>query len=286
MRSGGEQSVVAAYLAAGIQLRSESGNRQPGCAFYYRPAFAYRETPPPQELMTDQHNQPPESSASESRFKAEMPQIPGLSGAPTRRNSPNGLILVLAGAFSLTLAVLVGSRMLSKPRRADPPPTPAAQIEVPPPVPDLSSSLPVATEQDPAIARVGELSKPWDAKVFTFRNQMTGASVPALLIRLPGGSGTDPSGYWSVQMKSAFGNCDLEYVTDLQKLKNDYGFTQARHPMVGNPCSRTLFDPLKYAAIPGGVLSRGAIAQGTDLRPPFGIEIKIKGKDILATRME
>jgi hypothetical protein len=56
--------------------------------------------------------------------------------------------------------------------------------------------------------------------------------------------------------------------------------------MVGNPCSRSLFDPLKIMNIPGGVWVRGAIAQGSDLRPPLGIELEIRGKDILAARME
>jgi hypothetical protein len=181
---------------------------------------------------------------------------------------------------------MIGSRLLSKPKRVEAPSVPAPQIDIPAPAPDLSASLPVATEQNPAVAQVGELSKPWDSRPYTFRNRMTGASVPALLIRLPAGSAAEASGYWSLQMRSAFGNCDLEYVTDLAKLKTDYGFAQARHPMVGNPCSRTLFDPLKYASISGNVLVRGAIAQGSDLRPPFGIEIQIHGKEILATRME
>jgi len=43
---------------------------------------------------------------------------------------------------------------------------------------------------------------------------------------------------------------------------------------------------LKYAAIPGGVLARGAVVQGSDLRPPLGIEVKLKSKQILALRME
>jgi hypothetical protein len=87
-------------------------------------------------------------------------------------------------------------------------------------------------------------------------------------------------------MKPAYGDCQLEYVEDIQKLRADYGYRQTRHPMVANPCTRSLYDPLKYTTLPGNVLSRGAVVQGTDLRPPYGIEIKIKGKEILATRME
>ena len=56
--------------------------------------------------------------------------------------------------------------------------------------------------------------------------------------------------------------------------------------MVGNPCSRTVFDPLKMSNLPGNVFVRGGIVQGSDLRPPLGIELKVQGKNILAVRTE
>ena len=56
--------------------------------------------------------------------------------------------------------------------------------------------------------------------------------------------------------------------------------------MVGNPCSHSVFDPTKMTNLPGNVWVRGAIVQGSDLRPPLGIEVKIEGKDIFAVRME
>jgi hypothetical protein len=56
--------------------------------------------------------------------------------------------------------------------------------------------------------------------------------------------------------------------------------------MVGNPCNRSVFDPLKLTNLPGDVWVRGAIVQGSDLRPPFGIEVQIQGKQIQAVRME
>jgi hypothetical protein len=46
--------------------------------------------------------------------------------------------------------------------------------------------------------------------------------------------------------------------------------------MVGNPCSRTVCDP--EAVVNGNVWVRGAIVQGSDLRPPLGIELKVQGK--------
>jgi hypothetical protein len=87
-------------------------------------------------------------------------------------------------------------------------------------------------------------------------------------------------------MKAAYGNCQLEYVQDIARLREEYGFRGASHPMIGNPCSRTVYDPLKYGSIGGNVLARGAVMQGSDLRPPLGIEVKVQGKDILAVQME
>jgi hypothetical protein len=228
----------------------------------------------------------PPSQPPNDRFKAEMPQIPGVSTPTTTK--PAGTViswLVMAGLIAVLIAIVVGGKVLSKSRRTEAPPAPAAQIDVPAPAPELTPSLPVATEQDPGVAVTSEL-KPWDAKPFTFHNRLTGESVPALLVRLPTGSSTQASGYWSFVMKAAYGNCQLDYIDDLQKLRTEYGYQQARHPMVGNPCSRSLYDPLKYAAIPGGVLARGAVVQGSDLRPPLGIETKVHGKDILAVRIE
>jgi len=54
----------------------------------------------------------------------------------------------------------------------------------------------------------------------------------------------------------------------------------------GQSCSRSLYDPLKSAAIRGGVLARQSVAQGSDLRSPLGIEVRLKSKQILAVRME
>ena len=231
--------------------------------------------------MTEQPSQPPND-----RFKAEMPQIPGVSTPTAIKPAGTGIPwLVMAGLIAVLIALVVGGKVLSKSRRTEAPPAPAAQIEVPAPASDLTPSLPVATEQNPTVAVTSEL-KPWGAKQFTFHNRLTGESVPALLVRLPTGSSTQASGYWSFAMKAAYGTCQLDYIDDLQKLRTEYGYQQARHPMVGNPCSRSVYDPLKYAPLPGNVLARGAVVQGSDLRPPLGIDTKIHGKEILAIRME
>jgi hypothetical protein len=110
--------------------------------------------------------------------------------------------------------------------------------------------------------------------------------VPAELVRLATGSASQRTGYWAFSLNAPFGNCRLEYVTEIEKLKTDYGFLDAKHPMVGNPCSRSVFDPLKMMSIPGGIWVRGGIAQGSDLRPPLAIEVEVRDKQILADRME
>lgn len=231
--------------------------------------------------MPEQPSQPPPGD----RFKAEMPQIPGVTVQTVKPTGTGVPWLIMAGLVAVLIAVFVGGKILSKSRRTDAPPAPAAQIDIPAPVPDDAASVPVATDQDPAVATISEL-KPWGAKQFTFRNRLTGENVPALIVRLPTGSSAQASGYWSFAMKPAYGNCQLDYIDDLEKLRTDYGYQQARHPMIGNPCNRSLYDPLKYAPLPGGVLARGAVVQGSDLRPPLGIETKIHGKEILAVRME
>jgi hypothetical protein len=233
-----------------------------------------------QKLMTDQ---PPSD-----RFKSETPQIPGVPPPGTRATGGNPAVKMVIGLLAVLLIVFVGARWALHPKQAQ---SKAAeeqpQIEVPAPAPDPSTLLPHATDEAPGIATTAEMAKPWSSKPFFVRDGLTGENIASILIRLPTGSASQASGYWAFAVKSPYGNCKLEYVTDLNKLKNDYEFAAARHPMVGNPCSRTVFDPLKTVSLPGNdVWVRGAIVQGSDLRPPLGVEIQVRGKDILAIRAE
>lgn len=128
------------------------------------------------------------------------------------------------------------------------------------------------------IASTEELSKAWSAKRFLFRNPLTSETVPAMVVRLPGG------GYWGFSLREPYGTCDMEFVTDLQKLQSYYTF-RASHPMVGDPCDRSVFDLMQYGTAPSGLV-RGEIAQGTAIRPPVAIEIRTNGNQVLAVRME
>lgn len=231
--------------------------------------------------MTDQ----PQSE----RFKAEMPDIPGVAaGAASHQGmAANPTLRLVAGLAIVLFVCLFGARWLLRPKHTEAPPAaPPPQIEVPAPAVDPTASMPRATAAAPEIATVTEMVKPWTSKSFFFVNHLTGESVPALLIRLSSGSPSQVDGYWALETNVPFGTCKLEYITDLGRLINDYDFRTAKHPMVGNPCSRSVFDPLKMSEIPGNFWVRGSLVQGSDVRPPLGIELQIQGKNILAVRME
>src|SRR5215470_19446662 len=199
------------------------------------------------------------------RFKAEMPQIPGVEAAATSEvpapaaSSPastntiaqNPAVRLVAGLLALLIVLFVGSRWLfrSSHKTEAVAPPPPAQIEVPTPAADPASSIPRATAGNPEIATVAEMAKPWTSKEFVFVDHFTGEPTPALLIRLASGSASQAEGYWALAMKAPYGSCKLEYVEELARLKEQYDFNAARHPMVGDPCSRTVFDPLKMAEI-------------------------------------
>jgi hypothetical protein len=225
--------------------------------------------------------------APASRFKADMPQIPGVpppgSGLPHRKSFVPLILAFLALGLVILLAIRWFSR--SKPAevvRVEPVP----QMEVPSPPPDPNSLLPHVTENNPVVAAIPDLAKPWSSVDFLIRHRLTGEEIPATVVRLPSGSASQASAYWAFSRKPIFGSCKLEFITDLDKLRGEYDFRAANHPLVGNPCSRVLYDPLKMASLPGNTWIRGAIVQGSDIRPPYGVELKIQGRDILAIRTE
>lgn len=216
-----------------------------------------------------------------------MPTIPGVTGA-SKSGRKNPLLALIIGMLVLGLLVLLGSLWLTR----HPKPTEAAhgeatpQIDVPSPPADPATLLAHATEAHPEIASLADLAKAWSSVDFFIRNNLTGENVPATIIRLPSGSPGAMTGYWAFSRVAPYGSCQLEYISDLAKLRKDYDYRKASHPLVGNPCSRTLYDPLKTANLPGNVWIRGGIVQGSDIRPPLGIEIKIQGQEILAIRSE
>ena len=115
------------------------------------------------------------------------------------------------------------------------------------------------------MANVRELAGPWSSKFFIFHRPKTRENISSIVVRLPDGAPDQPGSYWAFSLQPLFGNCQLEYITDLQKLSSDYKYA-AKHPMVGDPCSRAVFDPLQMADLPGGAWARGAIVRGYAFR--------------------
>jgi hypothetical protein len=149
----------------------------------------------------------------------------------------------------------------------------------------LQSAKPAPLGDFDVVAAVQELPEPWSSKTFVFHKPETKEGVSSIVVRLPDSAPDESGSYWAFSLQPLFGHCQLEYITDLQKLSNDYNF-EAKHPMVGDPCSRAVFDPLQMADMPGGAWARGAIVKGSAFRPPLGIEIVIKSDQLVAAKME
>lgn len=128
------------------------------------------------------------------------------------------------------------------------------------------------------ITTTDDLAKTWSSQEFEFRNAGIEQTVPAIVVHLPGNV------YWAFSLREPYGHCTLEYVTDLQRLKSEYNFT-SDYPVVADPCNRAIFDLTKYGSGPNGLV-RGQIVQGEGIRPPIAIEVRVKGKDIIAVRSE
>lgn len=231
-------------------------------------------------------------------FKPQQPAIPGVSPsapkpepdadavpqdqyipAPHERGLPPMNYFILAGvaAFLIIAGLIYWSHSSSAKTVA--PPAATADLSLP------AAMNPTPPEQSLAIgpgviATTQDLAKPWSAKRFLFRGVGSVQAEPALVVRLPHGD------YWGFSLREPYGTCELEYVTDLGKLQTEYGF-RATHPMVGNPCTHTVYDLLRYG---GGSsndeLVRGLIVQGNGVRPPMAIEIRVEGKQIVAARGE
>ena len=224
-------------------------------------------------------------------FKPAQPQIPGVVPAPPGgrdepfpeleaaeqappRKKGRWIAATVGGVF--IVAALFGwwshAGSASTNTAVDPA---AATPTSPATTPQSAEALPVGPGE---IATTEELSKPWSAKRFLFRNDLTSETVPAMVVRLPGG------GYWGFSLREPFGNCEMEFVTDLNKLQTYYNF-RADHPMIGDPCDRSVFDLAHYGTAPSGLV-RGEIEQGRAIRPPLAIEISTHGNQVLAVRAE
>jgi serine/threonine protein kinase len=204
--------------------------------------------------------------------------------AAFKRVAKIGALLVLAAILGFQAV-----KMLARMRRPDSDLPVAARDSAPAGQPQSSETNSAqralyVTQSNPQVATVNELMQPWSSKRFFFRSLAKSRYVPALVVRLPGPAAESKS-YWAFSLEVPFGQCQFVYIDDLAKLSSEYAF-EAAHPMVVNPCSRAIHDPLQHTELPGNILVRGGIVQGSDLRPPYGIELNIRGNQIRAVAME
>jgi len=237
---------------------------------------------------------PPSDGAAGSNVRAETGQQgDGIYAGPTTKPDLAAAVKRLAtiGA-SVVLAAMLGSwaiKMIGRMQRPDSDVLPAPQDNGPSNQPQSaetdSAQRPLyVTQSNPEVATVSELALPWSSKRFFFRSLTLSKYVPALIIRLPGPASESKS-YWAFSLEAPFSQCQFAYIDNVAKLSSEYGF-EAAHPMVVNPCSLAIHDPLQHKELPGNILVRGAIVQGSDLRPPYGIELKVSGNQIHAVAME
>src|ERR1700730_15767666 len=152
------------------------------------------------------------------RSKPEIPQIPGVSPQSVRAQQPGLKPVRLLGLLAGLVACLFLVRWVMRsnaPEAAPARPTP--QIELPEPAADPNAALPHATETEPGIATVQEMTQPWASKEFLYKNRLSGETVPAVLVRLPTGSPYQPANYWAFSVQTPYGNCRLEYIADIEK---------------------------------------------------------------------
>jgi hypothetical protein len=237
------------------------------------------------EQASGSAGQPPAETPPQNRFKAESPKIPGVGELQPKPSRLSSLPLAAIAAMVLLIAGLTTYWITSR-KRATIGTSAPAELQLPTETTSPAVAPVLQANTDQVIATVTEMAKPWSSKEFVYRDPLSVLSREAILVRLPKGSATQASGYWAFGMNAAYGNCKLEYLTDISRLREDYGYRQATHPMVGDPCSRSVIDPLKLSVMPGNVWVRGGVVQGVDVRPPLEIEVVVKGQNIIANRME
>jgi len=237
-------------------------------------------------MPVESANKPPSPPPDKlERFRAEMPQIPGVHNARpgvsiVESDAKKRRLLQLGG---LAAAVLLSSIVFLWWIKRAPHGAAGSQEETATEasVPSPAAAIGDAVVPDGPIqaATAEELAKPWSAKQFTFVKPFTHEKLDAMVIRLPGGR------LWAFALREPYGRCDLEFVTDVGQLAKQYGY-RASHPMVASPCSGTVYDPMKVGEIGDNVFVRGEIVHGSGLRPPTSIDVVEKGSSIIADRIE
>jgi hypothetical protein len=229
------------------------------------------------------------------RFKPAKPKVPGAEPvqplAPASAGARRLPMPILAGGGAVVLLLIVFTVWLAlrpAPEAAPIVAAPAAGSVAPastlPGSPAATGSPMVIPIAPGEIATVQELSKPWAAKKFIFRKPLINERVNAVVVRLPIGSPRSGQGYWAFATGLLNQQCELEFVTDLARLAREFDF-RASHPMVADPCTRRVYDPLQLGEV-AGALIRGEVVSGPTGRPPLAILIRVEGNFVIAAQIE
>jgi hypothetical protein len=237
-------------------------------------------------------------SPKSDRFKPTMPAIPGVPApapekpAEAEEKKPPaapplwadrkvqigaGIALVFVIFLALLLPPLLHKEPLPAPIVLENP-APGGESSASTTAPPAAIDLPVAPGP---VASPQDLAKPWSVVKFQMQLQ-TGERAPAQVLRLPTGSGN--TAYWGFLSVAPYGRCELELVQDVARIAQDYGY-RARHPMVVDSCTQSIYDPLSYGGT-HGTWVRGQVVSGPGLRPPLAIEIIVEKGSVVATRSE
>ena len=224
------------------------------------------------------NDKPPSTVTRSAPFAVAQPEIPGVPRTKTAAAVQRQKLYALTtGGASLVILLVVAiwwARASTRAARSAPiADVPVNSSPIVQPVPS-TPVLPVAPGQ---VATTDQLARRWSMQKFTYHNA-PGDSFPAMVVRLPGNA------YWAFSLRAPYGTCELEFVTDTEKLRSAYNF-HAAHPMVVDPCTHTLYDLTRYGSGPNGLV-RGAVVAGTGVRPPLAIEIQIQGRQVIASRAE
>jgi hypothetical protein len=221
-------------------------------------------------------------------FQPEMPQIPGVTDGSRHAkhglDGPDTQRLTQIAIIAVVLVLIVGAgfwwfRIKMRAATSPSAETEAAEQAASTSAPALPIPITPIHDGPSVAATVDELSKPWAAKKFNFVKPITQENINAIVIRLPSGE------LWAFSLQGPFGRCGLEFVTDPATMASKYHFN-ASHPMVVNPCDSTVYDPMKLGAVGGNTWVRGQIVQGSSLRPPISIDVKVRGRSIVAESIE
>lgn len=223
--------------------------------------------------MTDEAKKSP-------NFQTAQPAIPGVPARSPEKPAPSAVrkqqppYLWAAGGAAILLTVVALAWWAHSAKQA----ANAAAHAAPPPAVSQAAAQPVETlpVAPGKIATTAQLKEPWSSRKFFYRYP-SGITFLAMVVHLPGDT------YWAFSLQEPYGTCELE-LASVQRLR-DYYELAANYPMVGDPCTRSVYDLTRYGNGPNGLV-RGAIAAGTGSRPPLAVEVEVQGSDIVASRSE